>query len=54
MIPYKLYVDGEPLGQPLPENEIDRIIWRTQPSISNELEKRPYVPDLKLVVGEVR
>jgi hypothetical protein len=51
---YQLYVDGQPIGEPAHEKTIDRIISRTKLIVDNDLEKRPYVPELKLVVGEVR
>lgn len=50
---YQLYVDGQPVGKPVASEVIDRIISRNKVIVDNELEKRPYVPELRLIVGEV-
>lgn len=51
MILYQITRDGIPVGSPMPEHIADRIIKRTQMSISNELDMVAVKPELKVVGG---
>lgn len=52
MFLYQLTKDGEPFGEPMPEWLADKIIKRTQISISNELDKSIVKPELKVIGGQ--
>lgn len=50
---YLLLVDGEETGTPMWEDELDTLIWKSQPAVINKLEKRPYVPEFVVINGRV-
>jgi hypothetical protein len=48
---YQIYVDGEPIGQPMSEKEARKRIKLTARLVTNTIEMIPYVPEQELVTG---